>query len=247
MKNLICAARAGLLALCLCAAGVHAGVVVGGTRVVFPAKGGEVTVRLSNVGTSPALVEAWIDDGDVHSTPDKVDVPFLVTPPLFRMEPNRDQSLRIIGTPSQLPADRESLFWLNVLEVPPKPTGLEAEGKNTLQFAVRSRLKLFYRPANLAGDPLKAPEGIGWKVIADGSGYVLEASNPSPYFVTFTNVSFSAGGTAYAAETGMVAPQGALRLAVKSLTQAPANGTLISYTALNDYGASAVFKGAISP
>lgn len=247
MKNLICAARAGLLALCLCAASAHASVVVGGTRVVFPAKNGEVTVRLSNVGSSPALVEAWIDDGDVHSTPDKVDVPFLVTPPLFRMDANKDQSLRIIGTPSQLPADRESLFWLNVLEVPPKPTGLEAEGKNTLQFAIRSRLKLFYRPANLAGDPLKAPESITWKVIADVHGYALEARNPTPYYVTFTNVSVSAGGTVYAAETGMVAPQDTLRLAVKGLAQAPANGTAISYSAINDYGASATYKGAVSP
>ncbi|MFC4525844.1 fimbria/pilus periplasmic chaperone [Dyella halodurans] len=247
MKNLICAVRAGLLALCLCAASAHASVVIGGTRVVFPAKNGEVTVRLSNLGSSPALVEAWIDSGDVHSTPDKVDVPFIVTPPLFRMEANRDQSLRIIGTPSQLPADRESLFWLNVLEVPPKPTGLEAEGKNTLQFAIRSRLKLFYRPANLAGDPLKAPASITWKVVADGKGFALEARNPTPYYVTFTNVSISVNGTTYAAETGMVAPQGSLQLPVKGLAQAPANGTSIDYTAINDYGASAALKGAISP
>lgn len=247
MKSLICAARAGLLALCLFGAGAQAGVVIGGTRVVFPAKDGEVTVRLSNQGSHPALVESWIDDGNVQSTPDKVDVPFLVTPPLFRMEPNKDQNLRIIATPSQLPADHESLFWLNVLEVPPKPTGLEAEGKNTLQFAVRSRLKLFYRPANLAGDPLKAPESISWKIVADGPGYALEARNPTPYYVTFTAVSVIAGGTTYTAETGMVAPQSTLRLATKGLTQVPASGTPVNYTTLNDYGASTALKGVISP
>lgn len=247
MKSLICAARAGLLALCLCAASAHASVVIGGTRVVFPASDGEVTVRLTNQGNTPALVESWIDDGNVQSTPDKVDVPFLVTPPLFRMEPNKDQNLRIVATPAQLPADRESLFWLNVLEVPPKPTGPDAATQNTLQFAVRSRLKLFYRPANLPGDPLKAPESLTWKLVNDGNAVALEARNPTPYFVTLTGVTINVGSTSYHAETGMVSPQGTLRLATKDMPHGGATGASISYTSLNDYGASVTYKGTIAP
>ena len=65
---------------------------------------------------------------DVHSTPESVDAPFLITPPLFRMDAQKEQSLRIVYTHDQLPADRESLFWLNVLEVPPKPTGPGSTG-----------------------------------------------------------------------------------------------------------------------
>ncbi|WP_266183686.1 fimbrial biogenesis chaperone [Dyella humicola] len=244
MKSLICAARAGLLALCLCAASAHASVVVGGTRIVFPAKDGEVTVRLTNQGSHPALIEAWIDDGNLQSTPDKVDVPFLITPPLFRMEANKDQSLRIIGTPSQLPSDRESLFWLNVLEIPPKPSN--AEGKNTLQFAIRSRLKFFYRPANLPGDPLKAPEQVTWKAVAEGHGYAVEVRNPTPYYITFSKVSLTVGDKSYAAEPGMVDPQGSVRLAVKELSQAPAAGTVIAYDIINDFGATMSFKGAVA-
>ncbi len=123
--------------------------------MIFPAKEGEVTVRLTNQNATPALIEAWIDSGDPQSTPDKVHTPFLITPPLFRMEPNHDQSLRILFTHSEqpLPTDRESVFWLNVLEVPPKPSGPQFQDKNYLQLAIRSRLKLFYRPAGLPGDP----------------------------------------------------------------------------------------------
>ncbi|WP_445145579.1 fimbrial biogenesis chaperone [Dyella sp. Tek66A03] len=247
MKNFICAIRAGLVALCLCAASAQASVVVGGTRVVFPAQDNEVTVRLTNQADRPALIEAWIDDGDMQSTPDKVNAPFLVTPPLFRMEANKDQSLRIIGTPSQLPRDRESLFWLNVLEVPPKPTGPEMQGKNTLQFAIRSRLKLFYRPANLSGDPGKAPEQVTWKAVADGQGYALEVHNPTPYYITFSKVSLSVGGTEYTAEPGMVDPMGNQRLSLKGLTHAPSAGTAIAFDVINDYGAGTPFKGAITP
>jgi P pilus assembly chaperone PapD len=247
MKKVICAIRAGLLALCLAAGSAHANVIIAGTRVIFPAKDGEVTLRLTNDNTKPALVEAWIDRGDLHSTPDKVDTPFLITPPLFRMEPHKDQSLRIIATSPNLPGDRESLFWLNVLEVPPKPNGPQVDGKNLLQLAIRSRLKLFYRPAALTGDPLKAPGEVTWKVVADGQGYALEAHNPTPYHVTFIQISLDANGHHYEAETGMVDPFGSLRLPVKDLSSAPASGTSIDYAIVNDYGAAAQFKGATAP
>ncbi|MFC5741393.1 molecular chaperone [Dyella tabacisoli] len=247
MRKFVCALRVGLLACCLCAAGVHANVLIGGTRVVFPAKDGEVTVRLTNDNERPVLVESWIDRGDAHSTPESVDVPFLITPPLFRMDAKKEQSLRIVYTHEQLPADRESLFWLNVLEVPPKPTGAEAQSQNLLQLALRSRLKLFYRPANLAGDPLKAPAQLTWKAVADGKNVALEVHNPTPYYITLTELSLTVAGKPLTAETGMVAPMADLRLPVQALANKPAAGTPVSFTALNDFGAPATFTSTIAP
>ncbi|MCW8807826.1 MAG: fimbria/pilus periplasmic chaperone [Rhodanobacter sp.] len=247
MKSLLCAVRAALIALSLIAGVANASVVIGGTRVVFPAQDGEVTLRLTNRGDRPALVEAWIDRGNPQSTPDKADVPFLITPPLFRMEAHRDQSLRIIATQPQLPLDRESLFWLNVLEVPPKPSGQEMAGKNLLQFAVRSRLKLFYRPAQLTGDPVKAAGQITWKVVPADPGFALEVHNPSPFHITIATLSLDVGGKHYVADTGMVDPLGALKLGVKGLKQAPGSGTSLSYSVINDYGASTAYKGSIAP
>lgn len=247
MRKFVCAIGAGLLAVCLCAPSAQANVLIGGTRVVFPAKDGEVTVRLTNDNDHPVLVESWIDRGDVHSTPEAVDVPFLITPPLFRMEAKKEQSLRIVYTHEQLPADRESLFWLNVLEVPPKPTGAQAEGQNLLQLALRSRLKLFYRPASLQSDPAKAPAALTWKVVADGTGFALQAHNPTPYYVTITELSVNAGGKDAAAELGMVAPISDLRLPLRDVTQKPAAGSVVSFTCLNDFGASVSLKGSIAP
>ncbi|WP_266170324.1 fimbrial biogenesis chaperone [Dyella subtropica] len=247
MRKFVCALGAGLLALCLGAPQAQANVLIGGTRVVFPAKDGEVTVRLTNDNDRPVLVESWIDRGDVHSTPESVDVPFLITPPLFRMEAKKEQSLRIVYTHEQLPADRESLFWLNVLEVPPKPTGPQAEGQNLLQLALRSRLKLFYRPAGLQGDPLKAPAALTWKAVPDGKGYTLVAHNPTPFHITITELSLSAGSKTVAAEIGMVAPLSDLRLPLHDMTQQPATGSAVSFTTINDYGAANAFKSTIAP
>jgi chaperone protein EcpD len=247
MRHFTAAACAVLAALCLFAPGAPASVVIGGTRVVFPAGQGEVTVRLSNNAARPALVEAWIDDGNVQSTPETANTPFLITPPLFRMEANKDQSLRIlyVAGAKPLPADRESLFWLNVLEIPPKPTGASAD-KNTLQFAIRSRLKLFYRPDGLPGDPLKAPDQLTFKAVSGGEGAALDVHNPTPYYITVSKLSFGTVGKPVAGAEGMVAPFGDLHLQLKGEAHAPVAGTPITFTTINDYGAGDAHKGSIS-
>jgi len=247
MRHFITTACAVLAMLCLCVPCAHADVVIGGTRVVFPAGQGEVTVRLNNAGDKPALVEAWIDTGDVHSTPDSANTPFLITPPLFRMEPHKDQSLRILFAPGSQPlaGDRESLFWLNVLEIPPKPSGAAA-AKNTLQFAIRSRLKLFYRPAGLTGDPLKAPGQLVFKAASDTQGAVLEVHNPTPYYITISKLSFGSDGKPIASAAGMVAPFGDLRVPLKGLAHAPAAGTPVVFTTINDYGAGDAHRASVT-
>lgn len=234
---------AALLAACVAFPVANANVLIGGTRVVLPAKDGEVTVRLTNENDRPALVQAWIDRGDPKATPDTVDTPFLVTPPMFRMEPKRDQSLRILYTKEPLPADRESLFWLNVLEIPPKPAEMEAANANYLQLALRSRLKLFFRPQGLAGDPLKAHEQLAFRA---GAGELI-VRNPTPYHVTLSELAVTDGGKAFEADTGMVAPFGELRLRVPGLAKAAATGSAVRFTVINDFGASVSFAASVTP
>ena len=247
MKSLLCLVGTALIALSAVVCTARASVVIAGTRVVFPAANGEVTVRLNNDGDSAALVEAWIDAGDPASTPDSAHVPFLITPPLVRMNPGKGQSLRIVYTGEPLPKDRESLFWLNVLEIPPKPVAKPGEAQNTLQFAVRSRLKLFFRPAKLTSDASNAPEQITWSMVADGTGYALEAHNPTPYFITFSQAELSVDKTPYALGSGMVAPLSSLRLPIKNLSHAPAAGTAVDYTTIDDFGAAKAYKGKVAP
>jgi len=247
MKTLTRAFCAAAAALCLATPLAHASVVITGTRVVFNAAQGEATVRLTNDNSRPALVEAWIDDGDIKSTPDTARTPFLITPPLFRMDPNKDQSLRILFVPGAkpLPGDRESVFWLNVLEVPPKATGPEYAGKNYLQFAIRSRIKLFYRPAKLPGDPLTAPDQLTFKATA-GHGAALEIHNPTPYYITISSLALGADPKPIEGADGMVAPFDNLRMPLKGFAQAPAASTPIVFTTINDYGAADTHKGVIA-
>ncbi|CAM7624962.1 fimbria/pilus periplasmic chaperone [Citrobacter sedlakii] len=133
-----------LLALMLPA---HADVVIYGTRVIYPSERNEIIVQLMNQSGKASLVQSWIDDGDTTIPPEKIQVPFLLTPPVVRIKGNSGQQIKIKKMPNALPQDKESLFYFNVLDIPPNVS--EHEGKNTLKFAMQNRLKLLYRPKSI--------------------------------------------------------------------------------------------------
>jgi chaperone protein EcpD len=239
---------AATLALLLFAATpVLADVTIGSTRVIYPGDAREISVRVNNQGSGPSLVEAWLDAGDAKAGPDEQKTPFSLTPPLFRLNAQAGQSLRLAYTQEPLPQDRESLFWLNVLEIPPKPD--VGDGKSYLQLTVRSRIKLFFRPKGLGGDVAGAAGNATWSVAAkptgeDGKagGYVLRVSNPSPFYLTFSRV--GVGDTE--AKGLMVEPMGTAEADLGGDT-APAAGAKVSYTLINDYGAVVDGTSALAP
>ncbi len=131
-----------------------------GTRFIYPAGVSALTIRVGNVGTRPALVQAWLDRGDETADPSAVTVPFILSPPLLRMDPQETQALQLRHTGEPLPDDRESLFWVNLLEVP----GREDGSGNLLLVSYRLRMKLLFRPQGLAGDPRAAARQVVWRL-----------------------------------------------------------------------------------
>lgn len=223
-------------------AGVSASVVLHGTRVVYPGTARDKTIAVENNGTVPALVQAWLDPGDANAAPEQAEVPWLLTPPLFRLDPKQTQSLRLIYTRKPLPQDKESLFWLNVLEVPPKPAAT-AEPRNMLHLTFRTRIKVFFRPAGLAGAASDAPAKVHWTLAggAPTAAVVLRATNSTPYHVTFTQIQATIGGVGHdIKEGGMVGPGESRDFPIPDLKQAGAVLTSVGYTFLDDYGAAIV-------
>ncbi|AHG64764.1 fimbrial biogenesis chaperone [Advenella mimigardefordensis] len=205
-----------------------ASVVITGTRVIYPLSSASVTVRLTNEGSQPSLVQAWADSGDGNAAPNESKAPFIVTPPVFRMEPQAGQTLRLTLTDSGLPKDRESIFWLNVLDIPPKPS---ANIGNYLQMAVRTRIKIFVRPENLTLTMSEAASKMQW--IA-GSGRQLTILNPGPYYFSLNGISPDADKTHPPTPiSAMVSPYSSVRL--RSPLNLPAGQTL-DVTYINDYG-----------
>jgi chaperone protein EcpD len=224
----------------------EASVVIGATRVIYNASEPEVTLKLSNEGQAPALAQTWVDAGDVRGAPSNISVPFTVTPPISRIDPSRAQTLRIVYTGEALPKDRESVFWLNVLEVPPKP-GADTADTNHLQLAFRSRIKLFYRPDHLQGTPDAAPAQLTWRLTQTDRQPAIEVRNPTPFHVSLTEISVHTGGkVAIFDDGGMVGPGETRTFALKGEVGDMPDAT-VHYRWLNDYGGSVDGDAPLGP
>jgi len=223
-----------------------ANVVINGTRVIYPSEDKEVTVKLSNDSAQPMLVQVWLDNGDEKSAPEKIKTPFTLTPPISRIEPGKGQAVRVLYTQDPLPSDKETLFWFNMLEVPPKPA--DAEGRNLLQFAFRTRIKFIFRPKGLAGNAADAYQQLSWKLVSnqDNKGLALQVSNPTPYYVNFAHVGIMQGDKRELEQGGMVAPGATTVFQLTKLQGQPSADAKATFDVINDFGAVAEHDQALS-
>ena len=232
-------------------AAVQASVIINNTRIVYGQSDKEVTVRLESKNQAPVLVQTWLDKGDEHSTPDLAGIPFVATPPIFRMEPAKQQVIRLAYTGEPLPSNQETLFWLNLLEVPAQSQS-DQDG-NQLQLAFRSRIKLFFRPKDLASAVEDAPGKLQWRRESTEQGQVLEVYNPTPYHVTFDQIDVleskqrHARKTAAASSTdNMVVPGGRNRFEIPTLKALPGAAMTVEFETLDDFGTKISHSAKVS-
>ncbi|HGY3715835.1 TPA: molecular chaperone [Citrobacter gillenii] len=206
------------LAFVLASFTAQAGIVIGGTRVIYNGDKKETSAAIRDPDKSGVyLVQSWVDSGEKQSK-----APFIVTPPLFRINPGEENMLRIVRTGGSLPEDRESVFWLNVKSIP--ATDDSQPHNNVLQVVVKSRLKLFYRPAGLEGQP----ETAYHKLSVARSGNRLTVNNPTPYYVTLFTLKVDG---LEIKDADMVPPKGNV-----SFTLPSATASTVTWQAISDYG-----------
>ncbi len=227
----------GLLAACVLAAPAwspaRAALVLSDTRLVYHAAAHEAWIDVLNVGKQPALMQAWIDSGNPSATPQDTRVPFVVTPPMARIDAGQRQTISVVFTGARLPTDRESLYWFNLLDIPPEPH--LKPGTNFIQFAVRTRIKLLYRPASLHGGPGQAIATLRWRERCKAARCALRVRNPSPYYVAIVDLRDRARTRAPALQ-GTAPPFGSMRWRLHG-PWAGAAVHSVSYGVLNDDGA----------
>lgn len=155
MSDLLCSAKLGAttLALLLSAASLsaRASVTPDRTRLIFNESDKSISVTLRNNDPKlPYLAQSWIEDEKGN----KISSPLTVLPPVQRIDSMMNGQVKVQGMPdiNKLPADRESLFYFNVREIPPK-----SNKANTLQIALQTRIKLFWRPKALENVSMKNP------------------------------------------------------------------------------------------
>lgn len=211
-----CAAQASLAAVSL-----------DRTRVIFTGGEKSVSLGISNQNTQlPYLAQAWIENEQAK----KITSPLVVVPPIQRLEAGANSQVKIQGLPelARLPQDRESLFYFNLREIPPR-----SDKPNTLQIALQTRVKLFYRPTAIA--PRAGVNEAPWQekltLTRQQDRYLV--NNPTPYYVTLIDAApnLKADGAA-GFKPLMIEPSGQLDLGVSS--KVLGNQPVLTY--VNDYG-----------
>ncbi|WP_338882266.1 molecular chaperone [Xenorhabdus sp. TH1] len=197
-----------------------AGVVIGGTRVVYISDQKEASISINNPETDISyLIQSWVE-----SENDKTKTPFIITPPLFKLTAENENVLRIVKIGNDLPDDKESLFWLNIKSIP----ATTKSEQNQLQITVKSRFKLFYRPANLSDNA-----GIAYKTLKfKTNGHKLIAENPTPYYISFSELATGNNVENYKIKSaGMIPPfqQLSWDIPIKNINH-------VTWKTINDFG-----------
>lgn len=216
----------------------QAEIVIATTRIIYKENSKNVDVRIENRGRSPLLLQTWMDTGDKNEDPSKIVVPFTITPPISRLDPKRGQTVTFVYTGSQaLPKDRESVFWFNALEVPPKPSDAQRQDASILQMAFRTRIKFFWRPEGIGGDlaSASAVEKIKWSAVRENGKAGVQAANNSPFHVSYSSATLTVQGKKYDVKVDMVRPFSQSTFSVEGLNTIP-SGSRLDYNAINDYG-----------
>lgn len=223
MKVVIC------WSLLMFSVSAFAGIQVDATRVIYNGANQSSSLSLKNDSEDTYMVQTWLDIGD--STQNPKGLPIVVTPPILKLASKKEAVLRFIYSGQGLPQDKESVFWVNVQEIPPAP-----KVENVLQVAIRTRVKLFYRPAALKIDLQQQAQALKWQ----RQGNEVVVSNNGPAHITLGVLRFAnRGQISCSVEGDMLVPQGIQRIALPATC---GNASELTFTFINDYGGHTEIK-----
>ncbi|ENG6255435.1 fimbria/pilus periplasmic chaperone [Yersinia enterocolitica] len=219
------------------------------TRAIYPlssVKG--ISLSMMNPQDYPILVQTQVKGEDKRSP-----APFVVTPPLFRLDAGMQGRVRVIRTGGNFPQDRESLQWLCLTGVPPKEGDMwdnshhdknkETQDVNLdVRLSISTCMKLLIRPEQLK----QKPEDVAGELIWQRNGKQLQVNNPTPFYISFKSINL--GGKdinlSSAGENTYVAPFGERSYALPvDMVGSPVE---VNWKIINDLGGeSQVFKANV--
>ncbi|MBC3500398.1 molecular chaperone [Pseudomonas sp. SWRI59] len=222
------AACAAVFILGMPTADSHAALTLSNTRIIHQSDNRSTSVVVRNPSQQTYAVQAWINT----EADDNVSVvPLLPAPALFRLVPGNEQLLQINALPNTLAEDRESLFFLNVQEIPQAVPG---QG-NALNIALRTRLKLFYRPHQLKGTPATEAKNLQFSLRMVAGEAHLRVHNPSPFHITFSQLNLAdPQQSARVKNPAMLAPFSGEDYVVKGIQ--PSSQLQAEFGVINDFG-----------
>jgi P pilus assembly chaperone PapD len=218
----------------------QAGIVPASSRVIYAEQSGAQSLLLANSNDYPIIVQTWVDDGSGNL--DLAKAPFIVLPAIFKMNPKGIQAIRIVQNGDAMPADRESVYWLNLYEIAgktPEQSQPVSENQARLDLAMNTQLKIFYRPANLAKMNIEQIAAqLRFSLQQSAGQWFLVCHNPTPYHISFTGLKVIQGHQSRVVEKQMDMMTPAQANRIYPLEKAPQSAEFdrIEFTLLDDQG-----------
>lgn len=206
----------------------QAALTLSSTRLVFDSSKSSTSIVIRNPGKQTYAVQAWINTvEDTSITP----VPFVISPQLFRLGPGNEQHIQINGLPNDLPDDRESLFFFNAQEIPQA----DNDNSNVLNIALRTRIKLFYRPQQIKGSLTAQLKALQFSLHDNNGQPELRVHNPTPFHMTFIRLEVIGKAQRHALKaTDMLSPMSTQSYPLASLKTA--TDLEARFSVINDFG-----------
>jgi P pilus assembly chaperone PapD len=223
-----------ILAVWLWSFSVSAVVNVDKTRVIFNQSDQAQSINLINSGESTTLLQLWTDEGDMTLSPDASITPVVVLPPVIKMFPGEIRSIRLLLTSRQsLPADKESLYWLNIYQIPALKKEVNVAERKVI-LPLRIRMKIFVRPAGLKAPQATDPE----KLLFKKTGNTLSITNPTTWYMS---MNVNTGGQSWIRNISLPPLSTAQ---INNAGQQKAGDTII-YEVMNDQGFPVNYRARI--
>ncbi|EDT8754109.1 TPA: fimbria/pilus periplasmic chaperone [Salmonella enterica] len=203
---------------------------IGATRVIYNQGSPSASFWIKNEQEYPIIVQTQVLKDDRESK-----APFIVTPPILRVDSNIQTRLRVIPIAPLQNKDSEELFWICVKGVPPKEevskkkSNIEEKSQLNINIITNSCIKLISRPERIELSIKEASKKLVFK--KQGDSLVIE--NKTPVYINISKAMIN--GKKITIPNGYIRPYSKEIVDIKYRS-----GDKILLVVLDDYGAEII-------
>ncbi|WP_058120508.1 fimbrial chaperone [Photobacterium kishitanii] len=201
-----------------------------GTRFIFEEGNKNISVVVNNKSQQTYGGQVWVENLLLPNS----EIAFVPVPSFFKIDKEQNQLIRLLKVTDDMPKDKESIFRLNIQEIPP----INKSKPNAVVIAVNTQVKLIYRPKSL----INKRENEEEKIFLKTKGDQLSLINPTPYYFAITSIKIDGHNASVSKDLsfklGTFAPRSTILLKGINIKQ---NSSVI-LEAIDDYGAIRKYK-----
>ncbi|PHX03498.1 fimbria/pilus periplasmic chaperone [Vibrio splendidus] len=150
--------------------------ILDGTRFIYDEEKENISIDITNQSKFMYGSQVWVEN---ISSP-KSDVSFIPMPSFSKINGGDSQVVRIARVSNDQPKNRESIYWLNIQEIP----SANKNPNNSMVIAIHTKVKLIYRPDVLRNGRKDAE--LKMRLIDENGVTFLE--NTTPYYFSISSL-----------------------------------------------------------